>query len=366
MPQRTNEAIWLESRGQWQIKVQRDGIRKTFTSTTPGRKGKLQAERRADEWLKSNMADGSIRFQKLWDGFLDEIQKTTGTANYEKHDQMGRRWLLPKLKHKRVGAITRQDYQDCINAGAAAGLSKRSCENIRLSISAVYNYALNNSMEMANPRKLKIPTGAPVGERNILQPDDLKTLFSEDTITHYRREHKCFYIYAWRLIVLLGLRRGEACGLQRQDIEGKVLHIKRSINSKNEETRGKNENAQRYIVLGKRAASVLEDQADMLKATGIISPWVFPDEYGDRSDPNRIYKQWLTYRTQHGIKSSIHEMRHTFVSVAKADMPETLLKRVIGHSKSMDTFGTYGHDVDGELERAANIADGIFDNLLQE
>ena len=59
-------------------------------------------------------------------------------------------------------------------------------------------------------------------------------------------------------------------------------------------------------------------------------------------------------------------MRHTFVSIVKVDVPEQLLKSTIGHSKSMDTFGTYGHDVDGELKRTADILDSVFDKVLNK
>ena len=57
-------------------------------------------------------------------------------------------------------------------------------------------------------------------------------------------------------------------------------------------------------------------------------------------------------------------MRHTLISLAKADVPEQLLKMVVGHSDSMDTFGVYGHEVDGELKRAAALLDGVFDRVL--
>ena len=75
--------------------------------------------------------------------------------------------------------------------------------------------------------------------------------------------------------------------------------------------------------------------------------------------------KWATYSKQHGIKCSLHEMRHTFISVAKADVPEQLLKQAVGHTKNMDTFGVYGHEVEGEMTRVANIMDNVFDVLLK-
>lgn len=36
MSERKNEAAWIESRSRWQINVQDNGIRKTFTSALAG------------------------------------------------------------------------------------------------------------------------------------------------------------------------------------------------------------------------------------------------------------------------------------------------------------------------------------------
>lgn len=54
---RSAEAIWVEARNRWQINMQNDGKRKTFTSSLPGRKGKHDAELKADEWLESQTED---------------------------------------------------------------------------------------------------------------------------------------------------------------------------------------------------------------------------------------------------------------------------------------------------------------------
>ena len=161
-----------------------------------------------------------------------------------------------------------------------------------------------------------------------------------------------------------GLRRGELCGILNSHIDGNILHIDQSINRLGDTTPGKNDNARRYFVLSKHAMAILEDQRAMLKSKGIISPWAFPSLDGSASDPNAVYREWKIYRRQHDIHSSLHELRHTLISVAKADVPEELLKRVVGHSKNMDTFGVYGHDVNGELDRVANIFDSIFDRIF--
>lgn len=365
MPTRKNEARWIEARERWQINVQQDGERRTFTSKTPGKKGKAEAERKAEAWLSERIAVRDMRYEQFYAEFLEEVKNTTGTANYKKHEQIGRLWLLPRLKRKRLRQISEQDYQDCINAAFRHGLSKKSCCNVRASITASCRYAKKRRLLEHIPDMLTIPHGAPVAEKTILQPDDLKKLFSIDTMTANGKTAQAFYIHAWRFIVLTGLRRGECCGLQWEDLNGNVLTVRRSINSLREITHCKNDNARRAVVLPALALNELWEQRQMLLRRGIISPWIFPDKWGEAVRPNSIYDNWVRYRAEHGIAPcTLHELRHTMISIAKADVPEELLKRAIGHSKSMDTFGIYGHDVKGEGERVAGILDRVFSSLL--
>ena len=40
------------------------------------------------------------------------------------------------------------------------------------------------------------------------------------------------------------------------------------------------------------------------------------------------------------------------------------MKSVVGHSSSMDTFGVYGHEIEGDRHRAAKIIDGVFQSVF--
>ena len=138
------------------------------------------------------------------------------------------------------------------------------------------------------------------------------------------------------------------------------------INQQLRTNHGKNDNAIRCVALGKRALEILEAQKTMLKHMGIISPWVIPDERAMMStSPRRMYKCWYKYRNEHGIKVPLHELRHTFVSAVKSDMPEPFLKSMVGHSEDMDTFGTYGQEIDSDIEMTSRIVDTVFDRLIK-
>ena len=364
---RKTEAIWVPSQNRWRIRVTVKGKTKPFYSPTPGRRGKIEAERAADEWLDNGGSDDP-RFEVVWAAYLQSVADThkekKESPAYIKYESMGRLHLLPRLKLMRISAITCADWQECITAAYNRGLAHKTCSNVRGAITAFYRYAKKARIRMESPDMLEIPKDAPKGKRKILQPDGLRLLFTIDHITAYRKPAPCFYIHAWRFFVLTGLRRGELCGLRREDIVDNILYIRRSINSRQQETSGKNENATRYIVLSERMLAILDAQAEHLRKQGIISPWVFPSEDGNQTDTNRLYKKWYTYRNQHKLESSLHELRHTMVSIVKSDVPESLMKSVVGHSESMDTYGTYGHQVDDDARRASKMINDVFDRIF--
>lgn len=362
--ERRAEAIWIEAKEYWEIKVQKDGVRKSFRSSRSGRKGKHEAESKADKWLATGTQE--MRFSAAWDYFLNWHKTHNGTSNYKKHESYGRLYILPNLKAKRLSAIKPADWQRCIDSGADH-LSRRSCENIRASITAFLRYARKERWECIRLEDgdLHIPNkAAPKKPKIVLQPSDIQTLFSDPYIIHYKKKKHAHWIFAWRMYVVSGMRRGELCGLRNEDVGDKYISIRRNINSENETTFGKNDNARRTFLITPSMRRVLNDQAEYLEQNNIVSDWVFPDEYGECANPNRVYDQWRTYREQHGMLSSIHGLRHTFVSINKSDMPTELLKMVVGHSNDMDTTGVYGHEIDGDKERAASIMEDNFNRIL--
>lgn len=362
--ERRAEAVWVESRSRWQINVQRDGKRKTFTSSTPGRKGKHEAEGKADDWLEAGQPD-DIRFDRAWDIYLDHIKKTTGSLNHKDTDSIGRTWLLDSLGQKKLSRIRLDDLQDIISDAGNKGRAKRTCKNIKDKLNAFARYAADQHWDMtADPTKIKLPTKAQTANRTIIQPEQLRVLFSEDTIKRKGTPCQAYYIHAFRLMVSIGCRSGELCGLRNEDYDGEYITIRRSINKLREITPGKTENAQRKIYLPEHAKQILTAQKEMLASRRIKSAYLFPQEDGKPSFPNHIWNHWRTYSSQHGIDCSIHELRHTFVSMMTTNLPAYLLKSVVGHSENFDTDGVYSHELQGDKQRAAKIIDTVLDKHL--
>ncbi len=143
------------------------------------------------------------------------------------------------------------------------------------------------------------------------------------------------------------------------------MTIKRSINSRNEITDGKNANALRSQYLPEIAQKIIADQRQMLRQNGIISPWLFPNPQGSVASPHYIYKVWANFRNKNQITPcTLYELRHTMVSITKNGVPTHLLKMVLGHTEAMDTYGVYGHEFAGDLQNVANATQNIFSQIL--
>lgn len=375
---RLNEAAWSSSEERWRIAVQRDGQRRQFYSTTAGPDGKREAEDKADDWIievAKRRASGqelarhaNMRFGQLWGTYLEYVRndpKRKGTTGWRQLDIIGRTWLLPKLAHRKITDIATSQWQAPIDAAYQAGRAHKTLCNIRGAITAFCTWCQGEGYPVRSPARIIIPDDAPRREIKIVQPDGVRTLFTCPTIIKNRRATYCYYIHAWRFELLTGYRPGEIAGLRQEDRDGDAISIDRAINNLGELTTGKNSHARRWTVLPQRALRVLDDQAAMLRQLGIISPWIFPGEDGGPMDPAHCYRLWRVYRAQHGIEASLYGLRHSMVSICQEEIPEAVMQRIMGHSKSMPSYRTYAHEVDGQMARVAKSIDDIFAGILE-
>lgn len=357
---RKNEATWSEKRSRWEISEQRDGRRKYFYSKVPGRKGKLAAERQADEWLAAGSMKDSVRLGELAKMYLASLDTGNGTGHLRRETSTVKTWLLPYYEHRKTASMTQLDYQEAVRRPVLQDppRSARTCGHVRSTLCALASFAARAKIVMEPPQGIKIPKAAAKGVRRVLQPEDLRRLFDPAHDSYY-------HVHAFRVLVLLGLRRGELCGLRREDYDGQLLTVRRNVNNIQEITEGKTDAALRSITLPTLARRELDAQLAMLEQKGISSEYLFPSQKGTIQNTNAFYNRWCYFREHIGLPDvSLHELRHTMVSATKADVPLPLLKAILGHVPSMDTLGVYGHAMNGDGQRTANIMDEVYTALL--
>ena len=127
---RTNTAQWMEKYNRWQIKVQKDGVRRTFYSSTPGRKGQREANAKADAWLDDGIQGGNLRVEAVYPQFVASILSAN---ERERAKDMGRLYLLPAIGRKRVESLREDDFQTILDRAAACGVSGKPLSRKTLS-----------------------------------------------------------------------------------------------------------------------------------------------------------------------------------------------------------------------------------------
>lgn len=371
MGKRVNTAVWLEKQQRWQIKVQKDGVRRTFTSAKPGRTGQREANRKADLWLDEGISSTTKRCSELWEEFLISVKATAGSSYVEQVEKFGRNYILPVIGDLSAGmlqdVLNRAYKEGCLNPDgkrkSAGNLSRKTLQGIRGVEMAFVKWARQHQYTSLRPEdEVVVPKGARTKGKRILQPDSLRILLSTDTRVIRGKVETDENIHAYRLAVMTGLRPGELLGLRVGDVAGNRLHLSRAINTLNEETSGKNENALRVLILHPLAVAELKAQ---------LQQRAFEEGGLTEDDPifllrneQSLYNYWRLYQRCNGIEPpiSLYELRHTFVSMIEDAVSPAQLRRMVGHSKSMDTFGWYSHAVEG---RAAAAALAVSDALAE-
>lgn len=349
---------WDIKRERWQLNAQKDGKRRCFYSPREGKAGEREVKAKAKRWIEGEPDRVEWRFEKCWALYLEDVKARTSAANYNQIDKWGRLYVLPRLKNLKIGRIRRQDWQDCITQAKPINggtLAKKSYANIRATIANFWRFAADAEMIEIIPNPLKLPTNARKGGKDILLPEQLMVLFQASAE---------WYINAWRLMAITGLRPGECYGLKKTDIKGGLIRVRRSINSDDIITDGKNANARRDIPLPTAAELLIMDQLERIEAAGVESEWLFPARDGDQPRPKTAYKAFCKFRDAHSITVPPYSLRHTFVSLNK-EIDEATLKRIVGHTKDMDTYGVYDKAIDGELKRAADKIDSAIGRFIK-
>ena len=361
---RTNTAKWIESAGRWQINVQKDGIRKTFVSSKPGRTGQAEANRKADQWLDDGISNAKIKVKQASEQYIDNLKISTSKSHWQQYDSIFRNHVIPQIGNVRVENLNEQHLQIVINKAYSKGISKKYLMNIRACLMSFVKFCRKNKLTTLFPEDLIIPREAKASEKHILQPSDLKTLFAENTTLFNGKPQRDPLIYAYRFHVLTGLRPGELIGLKWSDIKNDTVYLRRSINTLGETTTGKNRNAQRNFALNIFTTAILSEKKKLLDELDVHSEYVFCRQDGEPLQNKYYYKRWKAYRDFHNMPPvTPYELRHTFVSAVKS-LPEGYLKNLVGHSKDMDTYGTYSHEMNGDMQETAVLVQNIFEQIL--
>lgn len=178
------------------------------------------------------------------------------------------------------------------------------------------------------------------------------------------------------LILLTGLRRGEALGLKWSDIdfENKVLHVQRSATP----AKGgyhfspcKTEKSNRFLSLPDIAVSVLENWKMYQSEFYLTIDNFNPDDYVfynytckilSCSAIRRYYKKALQDCNLPDIR--IHDLRHSYATLLlKKNIAPKVASKMLGHSDTRTTLDIYTHVLTNMQEPVTNAINDTFKDI---
>jgi integrase len=305
--------------------------------------------------------------QRVSLGSLDENTLGAYELQLDRH-------ILPKLGGLRLKDVTAHHLQTFyVERKKTRGWrSAKSMINLHSLVSNILALAVDRDYIVKNPAKVK---GVRPKDRNMpavrsaeaLTPDEARNLLA------YTEDDRL--AAAWRLILVGGLRRGEALGLTWSDIDLDAGRVRlertwKTLAKTRENVVGPIKTGRpRTITVDARTVAMLRthraQQAEERLKAGAV--WVdldvvFTNEIGEHLVPetfSRRFKRLLGGAVRNG---HLHELRHTAVTMAvNAGMPIHVAAERFGHSPAV-MLGIYSHvardQEDAAAETLATVIDG--------
>jgi len=313
-----------------------------------------------DKWYYSE-GTGEKTVSRVASEFLEDVAARRGASSeaYTQYERYIRLYIAPRCGSRKICKMTLRDWQRIINEaqGAKKPLSEKTLKSLRGIIMGIIKFGYQDYQCELLRGDLYIPRGRYKGEKEILQNYDIKKLLEPSDLWY----HPLFCF-----LLLTGMRPGEALGLQVSDFSYNRVTIRRAINAKKQITEGKNENARRVIPIGELADGILRQTIRRNEEMNLDTEWIFCSPDGSQGNQSTMRNHWNQLKKERGLPGSVYSLRHTFISMMKSVLPEQSIKDVVGHSVSMDTFGTYGHIIEGEDKKIAQVIDLTFTNIEKE
>ncbi len=228
------------------------------------------------------------------------------------------------------------------------GLSDQTVRGVHTTLHAALDKAMTEKLIFRNPADgCRLPP-AKAREMQVLTPEEIQRLLIQ------AKEDGCYELFLLELST--GLRRGEICALQWDDLNFKTgaLRVERQVHRVKGElviSSPKTKVSNRSVILPPPVLKVLKEYRKT-----VTSRWMFPSPVNEDSprDPAAVRKRLRTILNRAECKHiRFHDLRHTFATASlEHGMDVKTLSTIIGHVSSSTTLNIYAHVTD-EMRRTA-------------
>jgi integrase len=183
------------------------------------------------------------------------------------------------------------------------------------------------------------------------------------------REHSLYTLFY--LMLALGLRRGEVCGLcwANINLERQILRVVKTricVDGKPQTSAPKTKKSRRSLKLPLEVIEVLKAHQQEQQAIHLeheVTPtedWLFTYDDGQPIRPDYVNQALERIALAAGVrKIRVHDLRHTYTSLARrAGVELEIVSEKLGHARSSFTADVYRHTFEDEhLAAAVSLSD---------
>jgi len=311
--------------------------------------------------------------RQLFDEYIEVKRHDVRETSLDKTRQNLERYVLPYVEDIRLDKLTTTEIQKWKSAvnGLGLGISTRQ-NNAFGEFRALLNYAIRMEYIQKNPLLT-------VG--NFKDAYDFSEKEKEEQLHYYTAEQFSKFITVARnasstltdwgyytffnIAFYTGMRKGEINALKWTDIEGDILHVRRSIAQKlkgqDRETPPKNKSSYRCLKMPVPLVSILNEQKKRQQSMKTFTEdWRICGGFKCLRDTS-ISNKNIRYAQEAGLNPiRIHDFRHTHATLLiNEGINIQEIARRLGHSDVKETWGTYAHLYPREEDRAVEILNKI-------
>jgi integrase len=269
------------------------------------------------------------------------------------------------LGSKKLALLTFADVDALLESKLKAGLAPSTRRLIRSVLVQATNQAIKWRVVTRNEAAMSTPVAIPRAAGRSM------------TAAQARRFMKALKDlpqgHLFMLMLVTGVRRGEALGLRWEDVDLKkgVISIRQQLQRIDGELKAtdvKTEKSRRSINLSKAMVQELKAhkaaQAEERLASEVWQEtgYVFTSNVGTPLDPRNVAKRFSSACTKAKIgKWHPHELRHTAASLMLANgVPLQVVSDILGHASIRITSDVYGHVLAPQRQEAAETMATFF------
>lgn len=294
--------------------------------------------------------------------WLEAIEGTVSPKTFSDYRSLANRHIIPALGHRRISELQAAEIQAHYNR-LRSSLSARTVHYVH----AVLNSALSKAVrwdELArNPAKLVDLPKRERREMRALDADEVNRLLDAAEGTRFSA--------LWHLLVVTGIRPGEALGLRWSDIDGNKLRVQRALaqTAKGPQlSETKTSLSRRVIPLSPKTLEVLKHHrrtqaAERLAAKSFAEmDLVFCTSEGRplewRVIARRHFKPLIARAGIDGLRP--YDLRHTHATLLlRENMHPKIVSERLGHASTKMTLDVYSHVTPNMQDEATTVIENV-------